>query len=437
RKPIALQRISIEDNSNGTFTIKAYDAGSYDLDHNSSREDKGIVAREWRWKDSLNMDWHYEQMNKPNCSPDRDYTLQLRVQDAEGVWSDYNTIEIADDPPVALFDIEKNPIFVDEELLMIDKSFPQSFFKIDRWHWIVKKYNDEVVLEEVALWEGQFGTSNDGAGDMEGYDTNVKTDYTDTGAGKYRIFLRVRDSRGIWSDSFYAQDLVVQESFKMTSFRVVKIRDLHLESYYYNPATGDYEDKPMGVDEMAIDYRNFNNMVNGLTKGYLFEFEIDTVDFNDDSDTIKITPHFYTCDDYFRDTEERNLYWENSWHEILKAGEGGHAAWAEIELTSKDRKEKDGSNATWRGSYLIPGTSWAVSMGTSSSNAKASRINRDILVSFEIKGYRGGELKYDYNLQKWPEERGIGKDPYDIGDVIRYSHTKNNLDDIDVIINRP
>ncbi|HYF75119.1 MAG TPA: hypothetical protein VD757_00920, partial [Candidatus Nitrosocosmicus sp.] len=200
RRPIALQRITVDNNSNGTYTVKAYDAGSYDLDHNISRADKGIVAREWRWKDSSQINWHYEQISKADCSPDKGYTLQLRVQDAEGAWSSYNTIEIADDPPVALFDIDKNPIFANEKLLVKDKSYPRSFFPIDRWHWIVKKYNKDGTLPVNTIQNAQFGTSNNGTEGMEGYDVNVKTDYADAGEGSYRVYLRVRDSRGLWSD---------------------------------------------------------------------------------------------------------------------------------------------------------------------------------------------------------------------------------------------
>lgn len=437
RKPVALQRVSVVDNGDGSFCIEAFDAGSYDLDHNISRADKGIVAREWRWKDSLDMAWHYERMKKNDCRPDRSYVLQLRVKDAEGVWSDYNTIEISDGPPVALFDIEKDLILDGERLLLTDKSYPQSFFPIDRWHWIVKKFDSDGMLEENPIQDEQFDTSNNGTGEMKGYDTNVKTDYTDTGKGKYRIFLRVRDSRGIWSNDFYYRDINVQESFKMSGFRVVRVKDANLESFYRNPITGNYEDKPMGVNEMAVDSSNFNYMVGGLAKGYIFEFEIDTVNFNDDLDSIRIVPHFYTCDNYYRDPDERDLYWENSRHEVLKAGEGGHADWAVIELTNSDRRIGEDRKATWRGSYLIPGTAWAVPLGTPQSNAKSGRISKDIIVNFEIKGYKDGVMKFDYNLQQWPAEREIIKGYYEVGDVIRYSSNRGNLDDIDVIINRP
>jgi len=201
RKPIALQRITVTNNGNGTYTIKAYDAGSFDLDHSISRTDKGIVAREWRWKELEDTSWRYEQMNKSDCSPDKTYITQLRVKDVEGAWSDWNTIEIdQDNPPVALFNIEKQTIRTTELLKVKDLSFPQSFSTLTRWHWVVKKLNADGSVPAANIQNAQFSNSNTGTGSMAGYDINVKTDYSSNGPGKYRIYLRVKDSNGLWSD---------------------------------------------------------------------------------------------------------------------------------------------------------------------------------------------------------------------------------------------
>lgn len=574
RKPVALLRITVNNNGDGTFTVKAFDAGSYDLDHSNSRTDRGITASEWRWKESTAAAWTTVQMNKADCSPEKSYIIQLRVKDVEGVWSDYTTITIdRNNPPIALFSLDKTVIRNTEALKVKDQSFPQSFsgitdwhwvvkklnadgsvpgnniqnaqfttsnagtgalagydanvktsysangtgtfrvylrvkdsnglwsdggtdstipsdpgkyystdFVVDkaptasftiannpmepmdilklkdtstingvsainRWHWIVKKLNSDGSVPGISLQDSQYATHNAGTGALAGYDDNVKTDYSANGAGTYRIYLRAMNANGMWSDggadgsinlgSFFYRDLVVEESFKIADFRVVKVKDLHLESYYYNSSTGQYDDRPMGVNTMAIDRQNFGGIVDGLTKGYLFEFEIDTVNFNDNNDAIIITPHFFTCDSYGRDRSERDLYWENSYHEILKAGEGGHAVWAAIRLGRENRTIKGENKATWRGSYLIPGTAWAVPGGTAADNAFSNRINRDIIVNFEIKGYKDAVMRFDYNLKQWPLERTAVKQPYEVGDVIRYSFTKCNLDDNNVILNRP
>ncbi|MGI6586277.1 MAG: hypothetical protein ACOX3L_10175 [Lutisporaceae bacterium] len=453
RQPIAKQRITIEDNGNGTYTLKVFDAGSYDPDH-TSRADKGIAAREWRWRDDSDIVWHYEQMDKSDCDPQKVYTLQLRVRDLEGAWSEYNTIELANNPPIALFDIDKNPIFDNEMLLIKDQSEVQSFGSLVRWHWIVKKYNEDDTLPDTDIQNDQFATCNEGTGELEGYDINVKTDYSDTGAGKYRLYLRVKDSNGMWSDegtdssynlsNMYFEDLEVQESFKMTNFRVVLIRDFHLEPYYNTD--GKYPDKPFFVNSMAIDQTNFTtggmNLIpgfSGLTKGYRFEFEIDSINFNDADDTIVITPAFYPYISGVPGTRgtQADLYWKDSNKVIYKAGEGSHSSWSVITLDAGSRTITGESTATWRGEYFIPATSWLVPQGTSAANAKANRINADIIVNFTIRGYRNGEMKYDYNEKQWPIERTEIKYPYEIGDVIRYDHTKSSLEDMDIIINRP
>ncbi len=443
RKPVALLKISISPNG-GKWHVQASDAGSYDLDHISAAN-KGITASEWAWKEQYEVGWHNERMNKTDCDAAKVYSVRYRVRDIEGVWSDYNTIEIDNDnPPVALFTIDKNPLPINEYARIKDQSYTQSFSTITSWHWKIKKLNEDGSTPFVNIQNSIFPHSNKGTG---GYDENVKTDFSDTGTGTYRLYLRVKDSNGLWSDGgtdgsfslddFYCQDLVVQESFKISNFRVVQVKDLHLESFYYNRSTGQYDDIAMGVNEMAIDWNNFSGMLQGLTKGYSFQFELDTVNFNGASDQIVITPHFYTCSASGRDAEERELYWENSDHEIFKAGEGAHQAWAEIALGMDDRTIGDEGKATWRGSYLIPGTAWAVPKGTTMENAVYKRIDKDIIVSFEIKGYRDGELKFDYNLEQWPLERENSKWQYEIGDVIRYDHTKCNLDDNKVILNRP
>jgi len=106
-------------------------------------------------------------------------------------------------------------------------------------------------------------------------------------------------------------------------------------------------------------------------------------------------------------------------------------------LNESNRTITGENDAIWRGEYLIPATSWLVPFGTVEANAKSSKINADIIVNFVIKGYKDGEEKYDYNEMQWPEERTEIKNPYEIGDVIRYDYTKSSLDDIDIIINRP
>lgn len=195
RKPIALMNVTVTQNPDETFRIVATDGGSYDLDH-TSRADKGIVEWEWAWRDQWDDTWHYERMNKHDATGDRAYIIALRVKDLEGAWSDwiYQTIDNRQ-PPVAKFDIVKNPITTIETAQIIDTSYA-IMSKLTNWHWIVKKINDNgtigATLQDIKVTE-----SNTGAG---GYDTTLNITRTNPGVGKYRIYLRVKADNGLWSD---------------------------------------------------------------------------------------------------------------------------------------------------------------------------------------------------------------------------------------------
>lgn len=260
-------------------------------------------------------------------------------------------------------------------------------------------------------------------------------------------FSTTQEEEGIWYLHVEATDnagnitydyfgIYKVDSFILEKFRVVMVRDLQLEDYYYNNLTGRYDDIPMYVNKMALDDVSFGSMIAGLTKGYKFEFEIDSRNFNEALDTIIIEPHFYTTDGFARDTGERDLYWEDSSHQIFKAGEGGHTSWKTIKLAASNRIIRTDREATWRGEYLIPGSAWAVPKGTMKAQAKAKDLKKDILVNFQIIGYKDGILRFDYNADQWGKERTTDKYPYLIGDVIMYSRDKNCLDDINAKDNR-
>ncbi|SHJ36439.1 hypothetical protein [Lutispora thermophila] len=194
RKPIALIKLNITPNGR-YFRIEAIDGGSYDLDH-ESRPDKGIVAREWKWKELYDDTWKNERLNKSDCSKDSTYQVALRVKDLEGVWSDW-TIETVDNkqPPVAKFDIMKNPITNLELPQIIDSSYA-IMSNLTYWHWIVKKINDNGTIGAI-LQDVKVTKSNTGPG---GCDTTLDLTRTNPGVGRYRIYLRVKADNGLWSD---------------------------------------------------------------------------------------------------------------------------------------------------------------------------------------------------------------------------------------------
>lgn len=238
-----------------------------------------------------------------------------------------------------------------------------------------------------------------------------------------------------YNDIDKAYDIVpfMVSGLKLELFRVVQVRDLKLESFYKD-FIGKYRDVDMFVNSMAVDpaeYYKYGYMISSLTKGYQFEFEIDSRGFNDDVDTIVIEPSFYAVQDNYRDPQQKEAYWIDSNKKVWKVGEGGHSNYKTITLTKDNRELTGTKTATWRGKYFIPGTTFLASIGSTTSTAKANEIKSDIIVAFHIVGYKNGVAKFDYNIKQWSKERTEDKIPYKIGDVIRYGQ-KSNLDDLKV-----
>lgn len=224
-------------------------------------------------------------------------------------------------------------------------------------------------------------------------------------------------------------------AYKLENLRVTMIRDLRLEAFYKSERS--YEDKEMDVNSMGIDPLSFYPFpIDYLTKGYVFEFKIDSTNFNDDVDKIIITPSFYAATGNYRDSNTKNAYWIDSNKKVTPIGEGGHSNYRSVVLTKSDRKIINANDAEWSGKYMIPGTTFLTDTGVDVTNALSNRINADIIVNFNIVGYKGNSPKFNYNTQQWAKELTTSKIPYKIGDIIRYSD-KSNLDDLNVIRVRP
>lgn len=257
RKPIALVKLNITPNG-GLFKIEALDGGSYDLDH-ESRADKGITAREWKWKELYDDTWHNERMNKLDCSGSRTYQVALRVKDLEGVWSDWTILSIDDkQPPIAQFTLYKTPITTDELPGIKDTSYAVMSSLTD-WHWIVKKLNDNGTIG-ATLQDAKFPNSNAGTG---GYDTNVNLTKANPGVGKYRIYLRVKADNGLWSDGGTDAAPVISKMFyrDLTVNQALKIEDVTISGRWnhfrgWTDKFGVYKD--VMKDTTYIDEKGIN-----------------------------------------------------------------------------------------------------------------------------------------------------------------------------------
>ncbi len=93
RPPIAVQKIAIVPQGDGTFNFVSGDGGSYDLDHSVSRADKGIVDKKYYYRKELQATWT-EYSGTMALENGVAYQFALAVQDLEGAWSDYDIVDV-------------------------------------------------------------------------------------------------------------------------------------------------------------------------------------------------------------------------------------------------------------------------------------------------------------------------------------------------------
>lgn len=188
RKPVAQFTGSLMAHraANGTVThymIPNLRSTSYDLDHQGEPGD-GIVAEEWRWKAVSATDW--TAGTPTTLNPGDTYLVALRVQDPEGVWSDWTVraydTGAANTPPVAQFTISPNPLPLSQPLTYSDTSYDPNGDAIVQRKWRVARTT---------------------GGSWTDYGENPPVDFRGLGVGEYRIELTVKDAQGAWSEPYY------------------------------------------------------------------------------------------------------------------------------------------------------------------------------------------------------------------------------------------
>lgn len=99
RRPYAVFNTQIASRAGATVNL-AYLDQSYDLDHNISRGDKGIVARSWQYKKTTSNTWIDGRPTSLSYNSGI-YQIKLSVKDVEGAWSKpyIDNIDTANIPP--------------------------------------------------------------------------------------------------------------------------------------------------------------------------------------------------------------------------------------------------------------------------------------------------------------------------------------------------
>ena len=194
RKPVADFSMTINKTAEGV-TVTTVD-NSYDPDH-QSEENKGIVERKWRWKETTATTWNEGQL-PANLPEGKKYLLQLQVKDVEGEWSLPVTTYVTTDKsvqttPIANFTVSDSTLVIDKELGINDSSYDPAGTTLTQKQW--KVFKDDNF--ETPIYTG----------------STPVTDFSTYGSGKYTIELSVTNENGKQSDPFSRTIKVVEQEY--------------------------------------------------------------------------------------------------------------------------------------------------------------------------------------------------------------------------------
>jgi hypothetical protein len=177
-KPIAQFQSQLTYNAaQNHFTLNVTDR-SYDRDH-VSLANKGIVQREWRWQINGG---GWNAGNPPSTINANDIiTIQLRVKDMEGAWSDIyeRTLDTRDPRPNAGFTISPNPSYKGQTVnITSTATHPNPGEPLTYQYFVQPSGGTETLEKTTANWSKVF-----------------------PGRGTYRIRQVVTDSKGYSDES--------------------------------------------------------------------------------------------------------------------------------------------------------------------------------------------------------------------------------------------
>jgi hypothetical protein len=178
RRPVADFSLNVSAGQSN-FTVSTIDR-SYDPDA-QSQPDKGIAQKEWKWKETTATSWNNGQI--PSSLPlGKDYIVQLRVQDKQGVWSQpearYVTTSNVVAKPVANFELPNTATRYDN-LNVSNTSYDPAGRPITQQVWTVKKNGTQVYSGSTPI-----------------------TNFNSYGEGTYEVSLKVQNNAGLWSEEF-------------------------------------------------------------------------------------------------------------------------------------------------------------------------------------------------------------------------------------------
>lgn len=290
------------------------------------------------------------------------------------------------------------------------------------------------------------------------------------------LYLHVRagdiagDNEGNKENDTYECFGPYEDPIKLRDFQVTDIRDPRWQDVFWNDTKyKDYKNITFKTKDLPVDEDSHPTLANALPKkGYAFYFDITSEYLYRERDRIEIKPTFYylkgdqriRADAYYNNknnplvqfgttNDDSELYMDTA-----KYGDVLIGGFNKLTLTKGVRIVKgrewidgwkdeiqyvDGKIQWWYGKYYIPASTFFVKAGELPMPYN-KLIGGDILVNFEIIGYKNGvetfstSQIYNYNNNRWNVEGGPKSSKYSIGDTIMYNGKYGLYSDKDIAV---
>lgn len=212
------------------FNVAVSNVSAYDLDH-FSLPNKGIVEHKWSWKPPTGIAWT-TGAGPPSLqvAPGQDYLLCYEVKDMEGAWSDPFVVLLTatQRPPIAQFKVSPNPVVVGAAIQIHDMSYDPNGDPIVEHRWRVR--------HNTGGWGAPSSTP------PASFDQ----------AGTWEIELMVKDSAGLWSESYTQTVTVLGNTRPVARFTVSPNPAYDYETLYYEDTSYDPDGDPIGAREWRV-----------------------------------------------------------------------------------------------------------------------------------------------------------------------------------------
>lgn len=218
---------------------------SYDED-SISQSDKGILEKEWSWKEVNSSEWTTGEIPS-DLEIGKQYLIQLKVKDYDGAWSNplvkyISTKEDATEKPIANFMLTPEVLYapIMTTVSILNNSYDPQGQAITEEVWTVEK-------DGQVIYTGK----------------TPKTDYTGLAEGKYIVSLKVKTS--IWSEK-YSREFQVKDTEGAIDEVIGDVEVGYQDGDNANSVTKDVKLPSIGTNNTLVRWSSDHSSINKYGK---------------------------------------------------------------------------------------------------------------------------------------------------------------------------